>query len=268
MGDPIQDAYKSVVGSAIKDASQSTKQNLWEFLGLNNAKPDQVACMFDCSSNGSECLKKCDDDSCKFGCTSKGIKCMKNCVLEKVTTASTVPNLTDGNMDNVLLDSNCVNMDGVCNAIDYAPFDSKIWPQYSPSNYTSNSNFNSNSNKMGWDIAEIYASHKASGDTNYEIDFNKYKFIYKKDKSKTEIEKEKQLLREIKLDSHKLENLSSKYTHDKVFMIKAVSENWRALEYASEELKQDRELVEIAVKQNWVALQYAGDKYKPALEWV
>lgn len=272
MGDEIKDAYKSVIGSAVaKDSSQSTKQNLWEFLGLNNAKPDQVACMFDCSMNGSNCLKKCNKEKnsseCQYGCSSKGIKCFKSCVVEKIPPP--IPTTTVDNSDDYdgPLNSNCVNIKGSCNSIDYAPYNSKLWPQYSP-NSDPNNNNNSNNSNMGWDISEIYDSNKSLGDTEFEIDLNKYKYIAKKDKTETELEKEKQLLRDIKWDPHKIATLSSKFRDDKEFMLKAISENWRALEYASDKLKTDKEVVNLAVRQNWVALQYAGDDFKPVLEWV
>ena len=66
-GDSIDAAYKSVnksgssVVAATKKANsaKSTKQNLWEFLGLNNMNEKQMACSFDCSIKGADCLEKC-----------------------------------------------------------------------------------------------------------------------------------------------------------------------------------------------------------------
>ena len=107
-GDSIDAAYKSVnkqgsssgAAAAAKKANsaKSTKQNLWEFLGLNNMNEKQMACSFDCSIKGADCLEKCQknnnkDESCTYKCSSNGLKCMKKCILPpkpkpKPTTSS------------------------------------------------------------------------------------------------------------------------------------------------------------------------------------
>ena len=49
---------------------------------------------------------------------------------------------------------------------------------------------------------------------------------------------------------------------DREIVMKAVSQNWEALQWASAELRADREIVLQAVSQNWEALQYATDELR------
>jgi hypothetical protein len=48
----------------------------------------------------------------------------------------------------------------------------------------------------------------------------------------------------------------------KAEVLKAVKQNWRALEFANEVLRNDREVVLTAVKQDGCALQYSSDELR------
>jgi len=64
----------------------STINNLWDFLGLSNLKKKDKSCLFDCSINGTECLKNCSPknyNKCKYSCFNEGLKCTKECVVPK-----------------------------------------------------------------------------------------------------------------------------------------------------------------------------------------
>lgn len=265
-GDAIDAAYKSVnkagsSGSASaakkKNVAKSTKQNLWEFLGLSNLDEKQMACTFDCSIKGADCLEKCQrknknkkDDSCTYKCSSEGLKCMKKCILPPKPK----PKPTTSSIKKEAEVYECV--EGVdSNSVDFAPYKSSLWPQFS--------------SNIGWNTNKIEEHNKSTGVEKIEVNVkNYYPFVksYKIDK-KDQNKLETELLKEIRWNPHVLEGKSAEYTDNKEFMKKAVNANWQALQYASKKLRGDKDVVYIAVKQNWVALQYADEKLKPEIEW-
>ena len=175
---------------------------------------------------------------------------MKKCILPpkpKPTTTSAKKDEKDK------LNENPVNGNNT-GFIDFAPYQSDLWPQYS------------SSMKMGWNTDKVKEYNKLMGDEKIEVQIKNF-YPFNEVRKKSRKEKDKELLNEIKWNPHVLESKSSEYKNDKEFMLEAVAANWQSLQYASKKLRKDKELVYEAVKQNWVAIQYADEKIKPDIEW-